>query len=91
MFVPALTKINETDLRVDFNEFARKMRCKWFFPNEPTENVNEAPAFRVNSNCNLPEGHSAIEVFLSKLETEISPCCLALLLIIIYLKKNGWQ
>ena len=44
MFVPAPTKINETDLRVDFNEFARKMRCKWFFPNEPTENFNEVPA-----------------------------------------------
>ena len=48
------------------------MRCKWFFRNEPTENFNEAPAFRVNSNCDLPEEHPAIEIFLSKLETEIS-------------------
>ena len=77
MFVPAPTKINETDLRVDFNEFDRIMRCKWFFRNEPTENFNEAnfneaPALCVNSNCDLPEEHPAIEIFLSKLEKEIS-------------------
>ena len=27
-FAPTPTKINETDLRADFNEFARKIRCK---------------------------------------------------------------
>ena len=70
-FAPTPTKINETDLRADFNEFARKMRCKWFFGNEPTENFSEAPAFRVKSNWNPPKGHPAIEIFLSKLETEI--------------------
>ena len=32
---------------------------------------SEAPAFRVNSNWNPPKGHHAIEIFLSKLETEI--------------------
>ena len=37
-FAPTPTKLNEIDLRVDFNEFARKMRCKWFFRKEPTEN-----------------------------------------------------
>ena len=70
-FAPTPTKINETDLRADFNEFARKMRCKWFFRNEPTENFSEAPAFRVKSNWNPPKGHPAVEIFLSKLETEI--------------------
>ena len=70
-FAPTPTKINETDLRADFNEFARKMRCKWFFRNEPTENFSEAPAFRVKSNWNPPKGHPAVETFLSKLETEI--------------------
>ena len=53
-FAPTPTKINETDLRADFNEFARKMRCKWFFRNKPTENFSEAPAFRVKSNMNPP-------------------------------------
>ena len=70
-FTPTPTKINETDLRADFNEFARKMRCKWFFRIEPTENFSEAPAFRVKSNWNPPKGHRAIEIFRSKLETEI--------------------
>ena len=71
VFAPAPTKINKADFRADFNEFARKMRCKWFFRNEPTENFSEAPAFRVKSNWNPPKGHPAVEIFLSKLETEI--------------------
>ena len=70
-FSPTPTKINKTDLRADFNEFARKIRCKWFFRNEPTENFSEAPAFRVELNSNPPKGQPAIEIFLSKLETEI--------------------
>ena len=49
-FAPTPTKINEADLRADFNEFARKMRCKCFFHNMPTENFSEAPAFHVKSN-----------------------------------------
>ena len=47
------------------------MRCKWFFRNEPTENFSKATAFRVKSNWNPPKGHLAVEIFLSKLETEI--------------------
>ena len=41
-FAPTPTKIKKTDLGADFNEFARKMTCKWFFRNEPTENFSEA-------------------------------------------------
>ena len=70
-FAPTPTKVNETDPRGDFNEFARKMMCKWFFRNKPTENFSEAPAFRVKSKWNPPKGHPAIEIFLRKLETEI--------------------
>ena len=70
-FAVTRTKINETDLRADISKFARKMRCKLFFRNEPTENFCEAPAFRVKSNWNPPKGHSAIEIFESRLETEI--------------------
>ena len=53
-FAPTPTRINKTDLRADFNEFARKMRCKWFFRNEPTKNGSEVPAFRVKSNWKPP-------------------------------------
>ena len=70
-FAPTPTTINETDLGDDFNEFARKMRCKWFFSTKPTENFSEAPAFRVKSNWNPPKDHPAIEIFLSKLGTEL--------------------
>ena len=47
-FIP--TKINETDLKGDFNEFPRKIRCKWYFRNKSNENFIETPAFRVKSN-----------------------------------------
>ena len=40
-FAPTPNKINETDLRDVFNEFAGKMRCEWFFRKEPTENFSE--------------------------------------------------
>ena len=42
-FSPTPTFINEVDLRRDFSG---KMRCKWFFRNEPTEDFSEIPAFR---------------------------------------------
>ena len=47
------------------------MRCKWYFRNEPTENLSERPAFHVKSNWNPPNGHHALEIFLSKLENEV--------------------
>ena len=47
------------------------MRCKWIFGNELTENFSETPAFRVKSNWNQPNGHSAREIFLSKPEKEV--------------------
>ena len=65
-FSPTPTFINEEDLRRDFAEFARKMRCKWFFRNEITQDFSEAPAFRVKSNWNPPKDHSALEMFLSQ-------------------------
>ena len=70
-FDPTPTKINEADLRADFNEFARKMRCRWFFRNEPTVSFSEAHAFGVKLNWNSRKGHPAMEIFLSKLEIEI--------------------
>ena len=70
-FAPIPTKINETDLRADFNEFAGNVRCRWFFRNEPTEKFSETPAFPVKSNWNPPEGHPAIEIFISKIQTKI--------------------
>ena len=62
-FAPTPTRINESDLKRVFNEFSRKMRCKWYFINEPTENFSEKPAFNIKSNWNPPNGHPAFEIF----------------------------
>ena len=48
------------------------MKCKWYFRNEPTENFLEKPAFNVKSKWNPPNGQPALEIFLSKLENEVS-------------------
>ena len=37
-FAPIPTRINESELKRDFNEFFRKMRCKRYFRNETTKN-----------------------------------------------------
>ena len=70
-FAPTPTKINESDLKRDFNEFSRKMRCKWYFRNEDTEKFLEKPAFNIKSNWNLPNDQPAFEIFLSKLDNEV--------------------
>ena len=48
-FVPTPNMISKTDLRHNFNEFRRKMRCKWYFRDEPSEEFSEIPAFRPKS------------------------------------------
>ena len=47
------------------------MKCKQFLRNQPTENFNEAPKFRVKQNWNSPKRHLTIETLLSKVKTEI--------------------
>ena len=37
-YSPIQRKINEPELRSDFEEFCRRMRLKWHFRNEPFEN-----------------------------------------------------
>ena len=39
-FAPIQNKINEPELRTDFEEFCRRMRTKWHFRNEPTPEFN---------------------------------------------------
>ena len=70
-FAPTPTRINESDLKRDFNEFSRKMRCKWYFRNEPREDFLEKPVFNIKSNWSPPNGHPALEIFLSELENKI--------------------
>ena len=59
-------KINEPELRRDFENFCRQMRIKWFFRNEPTPSFTETPAFKTKSSWNPPKGHACLEVYLIK-------------------------
>ena len=62
---------SELELRKDFEEFLRRMRCKWNFRNEPTNNFSEIAAFRFKSEWKRPKGHASLEVFLSRVEKEL--------------------
>jgi len=70
-FSPTPFNINEHKLRQDFNSFCRRMRLKWHFRNEVTENFSEVPAFRPKSNWNPPKGSAALELFLGRLEQKL--------------------
>ena len=70
-FAPIQNKINEPELRSDFEEFSRRMRTKRHFRNEPTPFFSGSPAFIPKSTWKPPLGHPNIEVFLSQLEKEI--------------------
>ena len=70
-FVPKLNMIYEADLRRDFNKFSRKMRCKWYFRNDPSEEFSEIPAFRPMSSWKPPAGDPCVKLFLSKMEHEL--------------------
>ena len=48
-FVPTSFKIDEVDLRKDFNEFSRRMRNKWHLRDNATADFSEIPAFRPKS------------------------------------------
>ena len=52
-FSPNQSFINEADLRRDFNEFGRKMRCKWYFRSK-TQSSKEIPTFHSKYTWNSP-------------------------------------
>ena len=70
-FVPTPNLIDEENLRRDFDDFSRKMRCKWYFRNELSDYFSEVPAFKPKSLWKPPAGHPCVELFLSKLEGEL--------------------
>ena len=70
-FAPIQNKINESELRSDFEEFSQRMRTKWHFKNEHIPLFSESPAFRTRSNWKPPLSHPNTERFLSHLEKEI--------------------
>ena len=70
-FAPFQTKVNEPELRRDFQKFCRRMRIKWHFRNEISEDFSEVPAFSPKSSWNPPQGHPNLEVYLSQVENEL--------------------
>ena len=49
----------------------KKMRIKWHFCIEITEDFTTPPVFRPKSNWTPPLGHPNLEIFLSELEKEL--------------------
>ena len=46
---PIQNKTNQPELRKRFEEFCRRMRIKWYFRNDISENFSEKPAFTPKS------------------------------------------
>ena len=70
-FAPVQRTLNEPEFCKDFEEFCRRMRCKWHFRNEVSETFSEIPTFRPKSSWLPPKGHASLEIFLSQLEKEL--------------------
>ena len=73
-YAPVQRKINEAELRHDFNNFCRRMRIKWHFRDEP-DTFSEIPALRLKSTWVPPKGHPCLEVFFSQVETKLFKIC----------------
>ena len=62
-FAPIQRKINEPELRKNFEEFCRRIRTKWNFRNEPSQNFSVVPAFAHKPSWKPPLGHTNLKVF----------------------------
>ena len=70
-FAPIHREVNEPELRQDFENVCRRIRIKWHFQNELSENFIERPVFSPKSSWKLPLGHPNLGVFLSQVENEL--------------------
>ena len=52
-------------------DFSRKIRCKWHFTNDITEDFRETPALHNKSTWNPAQGHPALEIFLSQMKADV--------------------
>ena len=74
-YAPIQNKINEPELRRDFEDFARRMRLKWYFRNGPTSSFSEHPSFKSKSSWKPPTGNPSLELFSSQIEKEFFDVC----------------
>ena len=70
-FSPTPSFINEADLQRDFDDFARKMRCRWYFRNESQYIPSQVSTCKLKSTWNPPKGSPALELFLNKVKEDI--------------------
>ena len=71
-FAPIQRKVNEPEcLGKILKNFCRRMRIKWHFQNDPTDNFSEKPVFSSKSLCEPPLSHPNLEGFLSQVENEL--------------------
>ena len=68
-FVATPKEIYYSKVKIDLENFGRRLRLKWYF--KENEYFYEVPAFRPKSKFNPRNKDVAIEVFLSKLEDEL--------------------
>ena len=64
-------KINKPELLKDFEEFFRRIRTKWNFRNEPSQDFSIVPVFSRKSPWKPPLRYPNLEVFLSQVESEL--------------------
>ena len=67
-FVSFQRKVNESELRKEFEEFCSRMRTKWYFQDEISKYFSEVTAFSPNSSWKPPQGHPNLEVYLRQVE-----------------------
>ena len=47
-FMPKPSFNNEASLKRDFEDFARKMRCEWYFQDDTTKSFSQLPFPKIN-------------------------------------------
>ena len=70
-FAPVQRKLNELELRSDFEEFFRRVRTKWHFRNGPTPDFSNVPYVKSKFEWSPPKGHPATEIHLKKVENDL--------------------
>lgn len=70
-FSPIQSKINEPELKLDFEDFARCMRLKWYFRNKANNGSEDHSRFKPRSIWKPPKGHMALQIYLEKIRKEI--------------------
>ena len=86
-FAPIQRKINEPELKQDFKDFCRSTRLECYFWNQ-RQQFSDTRAFSTKSSRNPLRGHSCLEVFLVRLNTNSFEITKQDLLIPVYVWKS---